>query len=62
MTEEKVETKRFIFDISESKEPTVELIQLISLAMQSYDKQTHAQPCDIPSVLRYFTSLYGVKL
>jgi len=61
MTEAKVRTKQFTFDIAESMEPTVELIQLISLAIQSYDTQTHTQPCDITSVLRYFNSLYGCK-
>lgn len=59
MTEAKVSTKQFTFDIAESVEPTIELIQLISLAIQSYDTQYHAQPCDIPSVLKYFNSLYG---
>lgn len=62
MTEAKVVTKQFTFDIAESTEPTVELIQLISQAIYSYEYSGKDQPTDIPTVIRYFASLYGVKL
>lgn len=61
MTKDKViKSKQFIFDIAASQEPTIELIQLISLSIQSYESDLH-QPCDILSVIKYFISLYGVK-
>lgn len=70
MAKETVETKQFTFNIAASSEAGTELIQLITLAIQPYDNQLtqltqhtqHAHPCDIPSVIRYFASLYGVKL
>ncbi len=48
--------KTFLFDISESNEPTVELIQLITKCIESYGEES-----DIPAVLAYFNSLYGVE-
>ncbi len=63
MAEETVVTKKFTFDIAANNEASVELIQLISLAMQSYENDSHhPQQCDIPSVIKYFASLYEVKL
>ena len=65
MAKETVVTKQFTFNIAANQDSSVELIQLISLAIQSYEppnKQSHALPCDIVSVIKYFASSYGVKL
>lgn len=62
MTEDKVVTKQFTFDVAASKEPTVELIQIISQAIYSYEYSGDDRQTDIESVIKYFASLYRVKL
>ena len=62
MTEAKVVAKQFTFNIAESTDSTVELIQLISQAIHSYEYSGKDQPTDIQTVIKYFASLYGVEL
>lgn len=57
-----VVTKQFIFDIAENNDATIELIQLISVAIQTYElTNVHAHPADIPTAIKFFWSLYGLK-
>jgi hypothetical protein len=50
--------RSFTFEVMPSKEPTVELVQLISKCLQSYELKSGG---DIPAVLAYFNKLYGVS-
>ncbi len=66
MTEAKVKdivTKTFTFNIAECPDPNTELVQIISQAIHSYEHHPDTNnPCDIHSVIKYFASLYGVKI
>ena len=60
MAKDSVVTKQFTFNIAESSEPSIELIQLISQAIQSYD--TNSSPvCNVAAVIKYFACEYGVR-
>jgi len=59
MTEAKVVAKQFTFNIAESVEPTVELIQLMSQAILHYEH--NGSQTNIVAAIEYFNSLYGVK-
>jgi len=52
-----VTTKEFKLIIAESKEPSVELIQLITQCFQAYPEEQ-----DIAPVIIYFANLYGIKI